>query len=53
MGADGVDAIGLDLLPVLVCQFESGAEFGFVQVGEGCGDLSVNRGKKLDPNPII
>lgn len=53
MGADGVDALVLNVLPVLVCQFESGTEFEFFEGGEGCGDLLVNRGKKLDPNPII
>lgn len=36
---DGVDALGLDVLSVLIRQFEAGSELGFFQGGEGCGDL--------------
>lgn len=36
---DGVDAFGVDVLAVLVCQFEPGAEFGFFEGDEGFGDF--------------
>lgn len=39
MGADGVDALGLDVKAVLVRQFESGSEFGLFKGGEGSGGL--------------
>jgi hypothetical protein len=39
VGADGVDAFVLDVLPVLSRQFEPGPELGFLQGGEGVGDL--------------
>jgi hypothetical protein len=39
VGADGVDAFGLDILSVLIRQFESGSEFRVLDGGEGCGDL--------------
>ncbi|BBO74635.1 hypothetical protein DSCW_20520 [Desulfosarcina widdelii] len=41
VGSDGVDALALDVLMVLVCQFEPEAEFGFFQGGEGFGDLVI------------
>lgn len=44
MGPDGVNAFGVDVLPVLVRQFESGAEFGLFEGGEGCGELVGNMG---------
>ncbi len=34
MGSDCVDAFILDVLAVLIRQFESGSEFGFLQGGE-------------------
>jgi hypothetical protein len=37
--SDGVDAFGVDVLPILVRQFEAGSEFGFFESGDGCGDL--------------
>jgi hypothetical protein len=39
VGADSVDALVLDVLAVLIRQFEPGSEFGFFQGGAGCGDL--------------
>jgi hypothetical protein len=39
VGADGIAALVLDVLPVLIGQFEAGSEIGFFQGGEGCGDL--------------
>jgi hypothetical protein len=33
VGADGVDALGMDVLEVLVRQFEARAELGFFQGG--------------------
>jgi hypothetical protein len=36
-----VDTLGLDVLTVLICQFETpGSEFGFFQGGEG-GDINI------------
>ena len=39
VGTDGVDALVLDVLVILVCQFEPGSVSGFFQGGEGYGDL--------------
>ena len=39
VGSYGVHALALDVLPVLVRQFEPGPEFGFFKSGESCGDL--------------
>ena len=37
VGSDGFGVLGLDVLEVLVRQFEPGSEFGFFEGGEGCG----------------
>ena len=41
MGTDGVDALGLDVMVILVRQFESGAEFGFFEGSEGWSDDEI------------
>lgn len=37
---DGVDALVLDVLAILIRQFEAGTEFGFFKGCEGFGDLA-------------
>ena len=51
--SDGVDAFGLDVFLILVHQFESGAEFGFFQGGEGVGDLVGHAGVLFGPGNLV
>ena len=41
VGTDGVDTLVLNVLTVLVRQFEEGSEFGFFQGGESCSGLVI------------
>jgi hypothetical protein len=39
VGTDGGGALGLDVLAIRFRQLKAGSELGFLQVGEGLGDL--------------
>lgn len=50
--SDGVYALVVDVLEVLVSQFESGSEFGFFQGGEGLGDLVGHNLVTISPSGL-